>query len=68
MHTGGGFELLANTYVPLVQLTASVPGHWSDNGMALEPGQTCVVQFTPEAPIATVDIYVVVRCQTSVPQ
>ena len=35
-----GFELLANTYVPLVQLTANVPGRWSDNGMALEPGRT----------------------------
>ena len=66
--TGDGFELSANTYVPLVQLTASVPGHWSDNGMALEPGQTCVVQFTPEAPIATADIHVVVRCQTSANQ
>ena len=66
--TDGGFELSANTYVPLVQLTANVPGHWSDNGMALEPGQTRVVQFTPETPIATADINVVVRCQTSVPQ
>lgn len=66
--TRDGFELSANTYVPLAQLTANVPGHWSDNGMALEPGQTRVVQFTPEAPIASGDIHVVVRCQTSANQ
>ncbi|MDP7435511.1 MAG: hypothetical protein QF427_04695, partial [Flavobacteriales bacterium] len=63
-----GFELSANTYVPLVQLTANVPGHWSNNGMALEPGQGCVVQFTPETPMAPADIHVVVRCQATVPQ
>ena len=66
--THEGFELSANTYVPLVQLTANVPGHWSNNGMALEPGQGCVVQFTPETPMAPADINVVVRCQTTVPQ
>ena len=66
--TPEGFELSANTYVPLAQLTANVPGHWSDNGMALEPDQTCVVQFTPETPITLADIHVVVRCQTTIPQ
>ena len=66
--TSDGFELSANTYVPLAQLTAHVPGHWSDNGMALEPGQACVVQFTPETPITLADIHVVVRCQTSLTQ
>ncbi len=66
--THDGFELSANTYVPLVQLTANVPGHWSDNGMALEPGQVAVVQFTPERPIAPTDVEVFVRCKTRTPQ
>jgi beta-mannosidase len=44
-----GFELIAEGYVPLVQLLASVPGQWSDNGMALEPGQPITVQFDPES-------------------
>jgi len=66
--TMDGFELSANTYVPLVQLTANVPGHWSDNGMALEPGQVAVVQFTPERPIAPTDVEVFVRCTTRPPQ
>lgn len=44
-----GFELRSDGYVPLVQLLASVPGKWSDNGMALEPGQPISVQFEPES-------------------
>ena len=44
-----GFELRSDGYVPLVQLLASVPGKWSDNGMALEPGQPITVQFEPES-------------------
>ena len=47
-----GHELTTDVYVPMVQLTADVPGHWSNNGMALEPGQSCVVQFTPEGSVA----------------
>ena len=63
-----GFELSANTYVPLVQLTANVPGRWSDNGMALEPGLPQKVQFTAETPIAAAAIDVVIRCEASAPQ
>ena len=63
-----GFELSANTYVPLVQLTANVPGRWSDNGMALEPGRPQMVQFTPEAPISPAAIDVVIRCEACPPQ
>lgn len=44
-----GFELSAESYVPLVQLLASVPGRWSDNGMSLEPEQPVTVHFYPES-------------------
>ena len=44
-----GFEVSADSYVPLVQLLASVPGRWSDNGMSLEPGQPVTVHFYPES-------------------
>ena len=60
-----GHELTTNVYVPMVQLTADVPGHWSDNGMALEPGQSCVVQFTPEGSVAQTDVNVVANCKVN---
>ena len=47
--TDEGFEVSADSYVPLVQLSGSVPGKWSDNGMSLEPGQPVVVNFCPES-------------------
>jgi len=47
--TDEGFEVSADSYVPLVQLSASVPGKWSDNGMSLEPGQPVVVNFCSES-------------------
>lgn len=47
--TNEGFELSVGSYVPLVQLLASVPGRWSDNGMSLEPGQPVTVHFHPES-------------------
>ena len=40
----------SNTYVPVVQLMADIPGHWSDNGMALEPGKVRVVGFNLKSP------------------
>ena len=63
-----GHELTTDVYVPLVQLTADVPGHWSDNGMALEPGQSCVVKFIPEGSVAQTDVNVVVNCTVNTPQ
>ena len=47
--TDEGFEVSADSYVPLVQLLASVPGRWSDNGMSLEPGQPVNVHFRAES-------------------
>ena len=47
--TDEGFEVSADSYVPLVQLSASVPGKWSENGMSLEPGQPVVVNFCSES-------------------
>ena len=47
--TDEGFEVSTDSYVPLVQLLASVPGQWSDNGMTLEPGQPVNVHFRPES-------------------
>ena len=49
MKTDVGCEVSADSYVPLVQLLASVPGRWSDNGMSLEPGQPVTVHFRPES-------------------
>ncbi|MDA0945718.1 MAG: hypothetical protein O2791_01620 [Bacteroidetes bacterium] len=39
-----------DTYLPVLRLTASVPGHFSDNGMAVLPGQPLQVNFVPEQP------------------
>jgi hypothetical protein len=39
-----------DTYLPVLRLTASVPGHFSDNGMAVLPGQPVTVRFVPEQP------------------
>ena len=47
--TDEGFNVSADSYVPLVQLSASVPGKWSDNGMSLEPGQPVNAHFRPES-------------------
>ena len=47
--TDEGFEVSADSYVSLVQLLASVPGRWSDNGMSLEPGQPVNVHFRAES-------------------
>ena len=47
--TDEGIEVSAESYVPLIQLLASVPGRWSDNGMSLEPGQPVTVHFRPES-------------------
>ena len=51
--TADGWSLQSSTYVPVVQLWADIPGHWSDNGMALEPGNVLLVDFKPEVPHAT---------------
>ena len=53
--TADGWSLQSNTYVPVVQLMADIPGHWSDNGMALEPGKVHVVDFNPDVPHAKLD-------------
>jgi len=47
-----GWIISSDTYVPVAYLTASVPGHFSDNGMALEAGVPVEVQFWPETPLA----------------
>ena len=44
-----GFQLQSDVYTPVVQMTSNVPGHWSDNGMSLEPNQICVLQFEPDS-------------------
>ena len=49
IETAEGYELSAEAYAPLVQLTASVPGRWTDNGMPLEPGRPVKVQFHAES-------------------
>ena len=49
--TADGWSLQSNTYVPVVQLMADIPGHWSDNGMALEPGKVHVVDFNLMSPM-----------------
>ena len=46
-----GWIISSDTYVPMAYLTASVPGHFSDNGMALENGVPVEVQFWPENPL-----------------
>ena len=46
--TDSGWELVSDTYVPVIQLNQSMPGHWSDNGMALEPHIPLHVTFQPE--------------------
>ena len=58
--TEEGFELSTDGYVPLVQLLASVPGRWSDNGMSLEPGRPVTVHFRPESK-AKIDVDVEIR-------
>ncbi|MDA0729062.1 MAG: hypothetical protein O3B70_06690 [Bacteroidetes bacterium] len=37
-----------DTYLPVLRLTASVPGHFSDNGMAVLPDEPVIVSFVPE--------------------
>ena len=65
--TEDGYELSAKAYAPLVQLLASVPGRWSDNGMPLEPGQSITVEFQPELEgDPQVDIFV--RSHLTAPQ
>ena len=49
LETKEGFQLQSDVYTPVVQMTSNVPGHWSDNGMSLEPNQICVVQFEPDS-------------------
>jgi len=43
-----GWTVTASSYAPVVYLTCSVPGHFSDNGMSLEAGKPVEVSFTPE--------------------
>lgn len=43
-----GWTVTASSYAPVVYLTCSVPGHFSDNGMSLEAGTPVEVSFTPE--------------------
>lgn len=46
--THRGLELEAAFYEPVVGLTANVPGHFRDNGFALEAGERLHVEFVPE--------------------
>ena len=46
--TESGWTLTASSYTPVAYLTSSVPGHFSDNGMALEAGKPVEVRFSPE--------------------
>lgn len=46
--TPRGLELQASFYEPVVGLTANVPGHFLDNGFALEAGELLQVEFVPE--------------------
>ena len=48
VRTQSGWRLESDRYVPVIQLTSSRPGHWSDNGMPLEPGIPCDLTFVPE--------------------
>lgn len=44
-----GWTVTASSYSPVTYLTCSAPGHFSDNGMALEAGKPVEVAFTPES-------------------
>ncbi|MGB1074956.1 MAG: glycosyl hydrolase 2 galactose-binding domain-containing protein [Flavobacteriales bacterium] len=46
----GGLILKVEGYSPAVQLTASVPGHFSENGFAVWPGDSLFVGFEAENP------------------
>lgn len=48
IRTQSGWRLESDRYIPVIQLTSSMPGHWSDNGMPLEPGIPCDLTFVPE--------------------
>ena len=48
VRTESGWRLESDRYVPMIQITSSMPGHWSDNGMPLEPGIPCDLTFVPE--------------------
>ena len=50
--TGNGCWLETQTYVPVAQLLADIPGRWSDNGMTLEPHTRLTVAFDPEDSLA----------------
>lgn len=46
--SGDTLTVVAEAFCPLVQLTASVPGHFSDNGFAIWPEETIQILFQPE--------------------
>ena len=48
VRTESGWRLESDRYVPMIQITSSMPGHWSDNGMPLEPGTPFDLTFAPE--------------------
>ena len=45
---GSNLTLVTSHYEPIAFLTADVPGHFTNNGMSLSPGDTCQIQFIPE--------------------
>lgn len=45
---GDSLAVTAQRYMPVVYLTADVPGHFSDNGFAVVPGSTVRVGFEAE--------------------
>lgn len=58
----GGLILMAEGYSPAVQLTASVPGHFSENGFAVWPGDSLFVGFEAEnAAIESSDVRYTVK-------
>lgn len=46
--TASGLEVHAPFYEPVVGLAADVPGHFRENGFALEAGERLQVEFVPE--------------------
>ena len=46
--TASGLEVHAAFYEPVVGLAADVPGHFRENGFALEAGERLQVEFVPE--------------------
>ena len=46
--TTQGWRIESSTYVPVAYFTSDVPGHFSDNGIALEAGIPRTLEFLPE--------------------